>query len=133
MVRSPLPKQPLVRRSINVVSISSNGVEISEVDVEDESQLAESSKERNTEGGKESSKEGDKGGNNESSLHAPSHPVSFNLSLTSAQKAARESVPLPYLQAQQDDGAPPPAPIISYDPDSADDWDDEDPDDDLDL
>ncbi|KAF9509965.1 hypothetical protein BS47DRAFT_1487668 [Hydnum rufescens UP504] len=57
----------------------------------------------------------------------------FNLSLTDAQALARAKVPLPYAHEGQplpnipDDGR------IVYEPDSADDVDDDDPDEDLDL
>ena len=58
----------------------------------------------------------------------------FNLTLTHDQRLARENVELPYLSAQtNEDQQQSVAPVIEYDPDSADDWDDEDPDDDLDL
>jgi len=60
--------------------------------------------------------------------------LSFNLSLTPEQQQSRANVPLPYAhkgeldrQASQSSGA------ILYDPDSADDIDDDDPDDDLDI
>jgi len=57
----------------------------------------------------------------------PSHGLSFNVSLTPGQHAARSQVSLPYLHQ----GLGPR--YILYDPDSADDMDDEDPDEDLDL
>ncbi|KAG9028133.1 hypothetical protein FRB95_006817 [Tulasnella sp. JGI-2019a] len=52
----------------------------------------------------------------------------FNLSLTESQQEAKAQVPLPYAHQGQDLGM-----TIHYDPDSADDMDDEDPDEDLDL
>ncbi|TIA88298.1 hypothetical protein E3P99_02695 [Wallemia hederae] len=132
MVRSSVPKQPLVRRALYLVkhgagaSASVHLSQLSDVDGSDKNSSAQ--KDSNT----------DNANNTDSQPPPPSShsSSSFNLSLTSAQKAARETVPLPYLQAQQEvtqSNTPPPAPIISYDPDSADDWDDEDPDDDLDV
>lgn len=60
--------------------------------------------------------------------------VSFNLKLTPEQRESRAKVPLPYAHkghsekdATQSSGA------ILYDPDSADDIDDDDPDEDLDI
>lgn len=53
----------------------------------------------------------------------PTAGLSFNLSLTDAQRAAREAVQLPY--AGPEGGA-----AVVYEPDSADDLDSEDPDDD---
>jgi len=60
--------------------------------------------------------------------------VSFNLNLTPEQRESRANVPLPYAHkgdsekdASQSSGA------ILYDPDSADDIDDDDPDEDLDI
>jgi len=60
--------------------------------------------------------------------------LSFNLNLTPEQQQSRANVPLPYAHkgeldrhASQSSGA------ILYDPDSADDIDDDDPDDDLDI
>ncbi|KAG8979829.1 hypothetical protein FRB90_007892 [Tulasnella sp. 427] len=75
------------------------------------------------------------------------HGLSFNLTLTSSQAEAKSKVALPYTMAAQQgevvltDSWPscqltdrPTAPaVIHYDPDSADDMDDEDPDEDLDL
>ncbi|KAF8203606.1 hypothetical protein BJ912DRAFT_202268 [Pholiota molesta] len=62
----------------------------------------------------------------------PTQNLPFNLSLTSAQQESRAQVPLPYAH----EGAPmtsnTPAAIF-YDPDSADDIDDDDPDEDLDI
>ncbi|KAG8878339.1 hypothetical protein FRB97_002593 [Tulasnella sp. 331] len=55
--------------------------------------------------------------------------LSFNLSLTQSQQEAKSQVSLPYVhQGQEANGS-----VIHYDPDSADDMDDEDPDEDLDL
>ncbi|KAG8952886.1 hypothetical protein FRC04_003335 [Tulasnella sp. 424] len=59
------------------------------------------------------------------------HGLSFNLTLTSSQAEAKSKVALPYTIAAQQ--APNTAAVIHYDPDSADDMDDEDPDEDLDL
>ncbi|KAF8973973.1 hypothetical protein BDZ97DRAFT_1900702 [Flammula alnicola] len=62
----------------------------------------------------------------------PTQNLPFNLSLTSSQQESRAQVPLPYAH----EGAPimsnTPAAIF-YDPDSADDIDDDDPDEDLDI
>jgi len=64
----------------------------------------------------------------------PTPHLSFNLNLTPEQQQSRANVPLPYAHkgelgrhASQSSGA------ILYDPDSADDIDDDDPDDDLDI
>jgi len=61
----------------------------------------------------------------------PTQNVSFNLNLTPSQQESRARVPLPYAH----EGVPSaPAPgAILYDPDSADDIDDDDPDEDLDI
>lgn len=65
----------------------------------------------------------------------PTQNLSFNLSLTDEQQRSRAQVPLPYAH----EGNPPekvnvPSPAaILYDPDSADDLDDDDPDEDLDI
>ncbi|KZW03390.1 hypothetical protein EXIGLDRAFT_759252 [Exidia glandulosa HHB12029] len=61
--------------------------------------------------------------------------LSFNLSLTSEQQEARSRVALPYAHTGQPkpSGAGAGAGEIIYDPDSADDFDEEDPDDDLEL
>ncbi|KAG1141405.1 hypothetical protein G6F37_000801 [Rhizopus arrhizus] len=67
----------------------------------------------------------------------PAANLSFNLSLTDEQRKAKENLVLPYYKAQQlevsveeqkKQGG-----LIYYDPDAADDFDDEDPDDDLDI
>ncbi|KAF5374975.1 hypothetical protein D9758_000231 [Tetrapyrgos nigripes] len=60
----------------------------------------------------------------------PTQNVSFNLQLTPSQQESRARVPLPYAHEgtpQTQQGA------ILYDPDSADDIDDDDPDEDLDI
>ncbi|KAL0072023.1 hypothetical protein AAF712_000946 [Marasmius tenuissimus] len=63
----------------------------------------------------------------------PTQNISFNLQLTPSQQEARAKVPLPYVldgenrTQQNTNGA------ILYDPDSADDIDDDDPDEDLDI
>ncbi|KAG9051691.1 hypothetical protein FS837_000080 [Tulasnella sp. UAMH 9824] len=59
------------------------------------------------------------------------HGLSFNLALTSSQAEAKSKVALPYTMAAQQVSSTPA--VIHYDPDSADDMDDEDPDEDLDL
>ncbi|KAF8640947.1 hypothetical protein AX17_000594 [Amanita inopinata Kibby_2008] len=61
----------------------------------------------------------------------PTLDVSFNLKLTSSQQDLRAQVPLPYEhkgKIKQSTAA-----TILYDPDSADDIDDDDPDEDLDI
>ncbi|KAI0318978.1 hypothetical protein OF83DRAFT_1163171 [Amylostereum chailletii] len=67
----------------------------------------------------------------------PTQNISFNLSLTPGQQQSRAQVPLPYAHEGMDLPSPHPtqnAPgAIFYDPDSADDMDDDDPDEDLDL
>ncbi|KAF8807453.1 hypothetical protein BYT27DRAFT_7241992 [Phlegmacium glaucopus] len=66
----------------------------------------------------------------------PTQNLSFNLSLTSSQQQSRAQVPLPYVHEGQPTAkqTPSTAPIaIFYDPDSADDIDDDDPDEDLDI
>ncbi|PIL32016.1 hypothetical protein GSI_06720 [Ganoderma sinense ZZ0214-1] len=59
----------------------------------------------------------------------PTQDLSFNLNLTLEQQRSRSQVPLPYAH----EGKPQAAGAILYDPDSADDLDDDDPDDDLDI
>ncbi|KDQ18276.1 hypothetical protein BOTBODRAFT_554947 [Botryobasidium botryosum FD-172 SS1] len=62
--------------------------------------------------------------------------LSFNLNLTPAQQEARSMVPLPYAHEGEQSNTQaivPGAGHIFYDPDSADDMDDEDPDEDLDI
>jgi elongator complex protein 5 len=73
----------------------------------------------------------------------PTANLSFNLTLTEEQRRAKEKVVLPYLKAQnrgtveiessEPAVAPPPSGTIYYEPDAADDFDDEDPDEDLDI
>ena len=79
----------------------------------------------------------------------PTRNMSFNLNLTAEQQHARAQVPLPYVNEGTSafhspdqqlinafTGRPANAPssaAILYDPDSADDIDDDDPDEDLDL
>ncbi|TFK41107.1 hypothetical protein BDQ12DRAFT_678911 [Crucibulum laeve] len=63
----------------------------------------------------------------------PTKNVSFNLSLTSSQQESRANVPLPYAhEGRALENQPTPGAIF-YDPDSADDIDDDDPDEDLDI
>jgi elongator complex protein 5 len=66
----------------------------------------------------------------------PTKNLSFNLNLTPSQQQSRAQVPLPYAhdgrpQESQSSGAS--FGTIFYDPDSADDIDDDDPDEDLDI
>lgn len=81
----------------------------------------------------------------------PTQNLTFNLSLTDSQQKSRSQVPLPYehsgrhtfivyaqfqarLMSGFQGGPPPPqSGQILYDPDSADDFDDDDPDEDLDI
>ncbi|CEP18721.1 hypothetical protein [Parasitella parasitica] len=67
----------------------------------------------------------------------PTANLSFNLTLTDEQRRTKENLVLPHMKAQQMEveveeekksGG-----LIYYDPDAADDFDDEDPDDDLDI
>lgn len=113
LVRSAQKGTKLVRRSLDLITVGMNDVEITN--------LEGVTQNLNIQAKADEKKE-------ETTPQPTNLGLSFNLGLTNEQKAAREAVPLPYLQAQQEQ-----APIISYDPDSADDWDDEDPDDDLDL
>ncbi|KAJ6610051.1 hypothetical protein B0H10DRAFT_2061822 [Mycena sp. CBHHK59/15] len=64
----------------------------------------------------------------------PTQNVSFNLNLTASQQSSRAQVPLPYAHEGKplERQSPTPAAIF-YDPDSADDIDDDDPDEDLDI
>ncbi|KZT74672.1 hypothetical protein DAEQUDRAFT_807015 [Daedalea quercina L-15889] len=65
----------------------------------------------------------------------PTQNLSFNLNLTDEQQRSRAQVPLPYAHEgnpPEKANMPPPAAIL-YDPDSADDLDDDDPDEDLDI
>ncbi|KAL7752894.1 Elongator complex protein [Sorochytrium milnesiophthora] len=61
----------------------------------------------------------------------PAANLSFNLNLTDGQREARAAVVLPYLKAQQQDSGE--GGDIHYHPDEGDDFDDEDPDADLDI
>jgi elongator complex protein 5 len=66
----------------------------------------------------------------------PTANLSFNLSLTDEQRKTKESLVLPFMKAQQlevsvDEEKK--SGLIYYDPDAADDFDDEDPDEDLDI
>ncbi|KAJ7631035.1 hypothetical protein FB45DRAFT_917257 [Roridomyces roridus] len=64
----------------------------------------------------------------------PTQNVSFNLNLTEAQQNSRAQVPLPYAHEGKPSDKPATASAaIFYDPDSADDIDDDDPDEDLDI
>lgn len=75
----------------------------------------------------------------------PTANLSFNLTLTDEQRRAKEKLVLPYMKAQNrgvvevDSGdrsgnaEPPSTGSIYYEPDAADDFDDEDPDEDLDI
>lgn len=55
--------------------------------------------------------------------------MSFNIAVTESQRQARAAVVLPYMRAQQ--AAAPGE--VTYHLDEADDFDEEDPDDDLDI
>ncbi|KAJ3561857.1 hypothetical protein NP233_g9939 [Leucocoprinus birnbaumii] len=64
----------------------------------------------------------------------PTQNLSFNLSLNESQQQSRAKVPLPYAhEGQRSDTTPANTGAIFYDPDSADDIDDDDPDEDLDI
>ncbi|KAI8340070.1 Elongator complex protein 5 [Chlamydoabsidia padenii] len=70
----------------------------------------------------------------------PTANLSFNLTLTDEQRKTKENLVLPHFKAQQVelDGVSSPSftssgGSIYYEPDAADDFDDEDPDDDLDI
>ncbi|KAL5495253.1 hypothetical protein ACEPAI_716 [Sanghuangporus weigelae] len=63
----------------------------------------------------------------------PTKDLTFNLSLTDSQQASRSQVPLPYEHNGRSTSSQNQSAHIFYDPDSADDLDDEDPDEDLDL
>jgi Elongator subunit Iki1 len=54
----------------------------------------------------------------------------MNLGLTDEQRKQKDSVVLPYLEAQKEEES---NGLIHYQPDNLDDYDDEDPDDDLDI
>ncbi|KAH6576473.1 hypothetical protein BSLG_006497 [Batrachochytrium salamandrivorans] len=85
---------------------------------------------------------GDKSNALSSSKADPAANLSFNLSLTDDQRSQRSQVVLPYLQIRDKerqmenhavDSARGATGLIHYQPDDADDYDDEDPDDDLDI
>ncbi|KAF9168333.1 Elongator complex protein [Actinomortierella ambigua] len=61
----------------------------------------------------------------ESQTVDPTANLSFNLNLTEEQRKAKSETVLPYLKTQESSGA------IYYEPDAGDDFDDDDPDDDL--
>ncbi|KAF9326355.1 hypothetical protein BG006_010200 [Podila minutissima] len=61
----------------------------------------------------------------ESQTADPAANLSFNLNLTQEQRQAKNDTVLPYLKTQESTGA------IYYEPDAADDFDDDDPDEDL--
>ncbi|TFK30489.1 hypothetical protein FA15DRAFT_662449 [Coprinopsis marcescibilis] len=66
----------------------------------------------------------------------PTQNLSFNLGMTTAQQEARAQVPLPYVHDENQPEKPRLSAnqgVILYDPDSADDIDDDDPDEDLDI
>ncbi|KAL0580399.1 hypothetical protein V5O48_001644 [Marasmius crinis-equi] len=63
----------------------------------------------------------------------PTQNISFNLQLTPSQQEARSKVPLPYVLEGENRTQQNPPGAILYDPDSADDIDDDDPDEDLDI
>ncbi|KAI0963509.1 hypothetical protein AcW1_000567 [Taiwanofungus camphoratus] len=66
----------------------------------------------------------------------PTQNLSFNLNLTPEQQQSRAQVPLPYVRkgtAAEQAGDKPLQSVILYDPDSADDIDDDDPDEDLNI
>ncbi|KAJ6604707.1 hypothetical protein DFH09DRAFT_319061 [Mycena vulgaris] len=63
----------------------------------------------------------------------PTQNVSFNLNLTPSQQNSRAQVPLPYAHEGKALEKQPAQAAIFYDPDSADDLDDDDPDEDLDI
>ncbi|KIK82929.1 hypothetical protein PAXRUDRAFT_14649 [Paxillus rubicundulus Ve08.2h10] len=63
----------------------------------------------------------------------PTQNVSFNLNLTPSQEKSKAQVPLPYVHEALPLGKFTTAGAILYEPDSADDIDDDDPDDDLDI
>ncbi|KAG0226935.1 hypothetical protein BGW42_003289 [Actinomortierella wolfii] len=61
----------------------------------------------------------------ESQTVDPTANLSFNLNLTEEQRKAKNETVLPYVKTQETSGA------IYYEPDAGDDFDDDDPDDDL--
>ncbi|OLY80094.1 hypothetical protein AYI68_g5817 [Smittium mucronatum] len=58
----------------------------------------------------------------------PTADIPFNLKLTDDQKQMKDNIVLPYTEAQVETVT-----TISYQPDTDDDWDEDDPDDDLDF
>lgn len=62
----------------------------------------------------------------------PTANLSFNLSLTDNQRRAKDNVELPFMKVQQETTGTSGGHIY-YQPDAGDDFDDEDPDDDLDI
>ncbi|PSN48608.1 hypothetical protein C0J52_18659 [Blattella germanica] len=58
----------------------------------------------------------------------PQDLTTFKLSLGSQEKQARSELVLPYVRTNEDKGGK-----VFYQPDAGDDWDEEDPDDDLDI
>ncbi|KAI0043208.1 hypothetical protein FA95DRAFT_1584187 [Auriscalpium vulgare] len=70
----------------------------------------------------------------EESAADPTQHLSFNLNLTPQQQQSRAQVPLPYAhEGEASNQISSTAGVILYDPDSADDIDDDDPDEDLDI
>lgn len=63
----------------------------------------------------------------------PTQNVSFNLHLTPSQERSRGQVPLPYVHEGKSTTVPSISGTILYEPDSADDIDDDDPDEDLEI
>ncbi|KAI9063014.1 hypothetical protein FKP32DRAFT_1652028 [Trametes sanguinea] len=63
----------------------------------------------------------------------PTQNLSFNLNLTPEQARSRAQVPLPYAHEGKPPAQTATSAAILYDPDSADDLDDDDPDEDLDI
>lgn len=79
-----------------------------------------------------STKVGDaKEGQTEVTSNAENPTSSFNLSLSEKEKEDRSKVELPFWKKEQKTGGS--SGKIEYIPDENDDWDDEDPDDDLDI
>ena len=74
------------------------------------------------------------GPNPGSETSAQSQPISsFNLSLSDKEKEDREKVEMPFWKKSGDDAVGGSGGKIEYVPDDNDDWDEEDPDDDLDF
>ncbi len=67
----------------------------------------------------------------------PTENLSFNLKLTDSEKQARSQVKLPYMLDQEQKAVHLDRTVgsgkIIYEPDDADDFDEEDPDEDLDI